>query len=147
MFRVGLMVLFLAALSGCASQSARELTLKEHSDYAGLFLGINHCLAGGLIDGDTAAWGRRYTQNDLNRYIHYPKLIEDEIQRMGAMTKGVEPYFCNELKVYVADRKTQTEINNSNVQRTERSIESSRSEEDKSFFCNSVGTMTICNDM
>lgn len=132
-------------LSGCVTQNP-PLSDDQYTAFATLLTGIHKCVVTGYVTPEVGARAQSYAEGNLNTYQFNFEVLKSRISRV-ADTVNPSQGDCNTLAMQVAQRKNQIDANNEQVAREAQAWKnlSDSQNQNKTTYCNKIGTQTICN--
>ena len=132
-------------LSGCVTQKP-SLAENQYTAFATLLTGIHKCVVTGYVTPEVGARAQSYAEGNLNTYQFNLEVLKSRVTQVA---DNVNPSQgdCNTLAMQVAQRKNQIDANNEQVAREAQAWKdlSNSQNQNKTTYCNKIGTQTICN--
>lgn len=132
-------------LSGCATQKP-PLADYQYSAFATQLIGIHKCVASGYMAPDIGARGQQYSMANLNTWQYDQNYF---MSRAKQIADSVSPSQsdCNTMAMSIAQTKNQIDAHNEQVARETQAWQDlqNHQQQNKTTYCNRIGTQTICN--
>lgn len=129
-------------LVGCASTPKPEMSDVGYGNYAKTWLGVDYCNWKGWIASDTAATGKRFIEQQVQRYSFDNTRFNKEVKWLSDNEIKPSKEDCNRLAMSINERKQQITTNNQVIRESEELINSVKSQ---NTYCNRVSSQTFCN--
>lgn len=145
MKKIYFIVLIGLFLSGCATHKP-PLADNQYTAFATQLMSIQKCVADGYMTPDVGARGQQYSmanlntwQFDQNYFLNRAKQIESSINPSQAD--------CNTMAMNIVQIKNQIDAQNEQAQRDAAAWQNMQNtlNQNKTTYCNKIGTQTICN--
>lgn len=132
-------------LSGCAVQKPL-LADDQYTAFATQLMSIQKCVADGIMTPEIGARGQQYSMANLNTwqfdrtyFLNRAKQIESSVKPSQAD--------CNTMAMNIVQVKNQIDAQNDQAQRDAEAWQNMQNtlNQNKTTYCNKIGTQTICN--
>ncbi|WP_319050413.1 hypothetical protein [Pseudomonas aeruginosa] len=145
MKRLSLVLIAGSLLSGCATQKP-PLSDSQYTAFSTMLVGIHKCVSNGYMPPDTGARGQQYTMANLNTWQFDQNYF---MSRAKQIADSVNPSQgeCNTLAMNIMQRKNQIDAQNQQAAQDAQAWQNLQNqiEQNKTTYCNQIGTQTICN--
>ncbi|HGQ7354055.1 MULTISPECIES: hypothetical protein [Pseudomonas] len=132
-------------LSGCATQKP-PLSDGQYTAFATQLITIMKCVNSGYMSPDVGARGQQYSMANLNTWQFDQNYFMSRAQQIG---NSVNPSQgdCNMLSMNIVQTKNQIDAQNQQAAQEAQAWQNLRNqqEQNKTTYCNQIGTQTICN--
>jgi hypothetical protein len=99
------LIVALASLVGCASMKT-ELTSAGYKEVSEMLATTHMCVVAGLMDPETAAFGRRLSQRAVNNYLFDANRLDQDTRRVASEKRRANPENCNGWALKILDLKS-----------------------------------------
>lgn len=132
-------------LSGCATQKP-PLADNQYTAFATQLISIMKCVNSGYMTPDVGARGQQYSMANLNTWQVDQNYFMSRAQQIG---NSVNPSQgdCNMLAMNIVQTKNQIDAQNQQAAQEAQAWQNlqNQQQQNKTTYCNQIGTQTICN--
>lgn len=132
-------------LNGCATQKP-PLADNQYTAFATQLISIMKCVNSGYMQPDIGARGQQYSMANLNSWQFDQNHFMSRAKQVGDSVNPSQGD-CNTLAMNIVQTRNKIDAHNEQVARETQAWQNQQNyqNQNKTTYCNKIGTQTICN--